>query len=93
MPPEHTPGGATAPRIDVSPRRPSGRIPNPQQWNLISDERFDEFDGLVDAEKMNLAASHAYRCEDCGRLWIFWDGHGAEPVEYVPIGGRTDTSD
>jgi ligand-binding SRPBCC domain-containing protein len=64
---------------------------NPQRWNLISDERFDEFTGLVDAEDLYLAASHAYRCADCGSLWIFWDGHESDPVEYVPMSGRTDT--
>lgn len=65
--------------------RTSGGIPNPQQWNLISDVRFDDFTSQVEAEEVYAAATHAYRCDDCGRLWIFWQGYDALPTEYVPV--------
>lgn len=66
--------------------RTSGGIPNPQQWNLISDEGFEVFwESEVDASRVYSEFIHAYRCDDCGRLWIFWQGYDASPTEYVPV--------
>jgi hypothetical protein len=60
----------------------SGPMPNPAEWLLISDERFDEFSGMVDAETVYRSACHAFRCDRCGRLHVFWDGMGADPTVY-----------
>ena len=62
----------------------SGGIPNPQQWNLISDERFDEFTDEATAADVYDSAAHGYVCENCGRVWIFWRGYDAEPTVYAP---------
>ena len=64
--------------------RTSGAIPNPQQWLLTSDEGFGRFAGRVDAEEVYASMLHAYRCDECARLWVFWKGYDAEPTEYVP---------
>jgi hypothetical protein len=62
----------------------SGEIPNPIEWKLLSDELFDEFSGNVDVELIYQAATSLFRCENCGRLWVFWDGFDAAPMEYYP---------
>jgi hypothetical protein len=62
----------------------SGQIPNPQQWLLAADESLDRFVGPVDAEALYGLMLHAYRCDECARLWVFWKGYDAEPTEYLP---------
>ena len=61
-----------------------GDIPNPCEWKFLSDPEFEQFTGEVNAEQIYLAMSSFLRCRSCGRLWVFWDGFGAEPQEYVP---------
>ncbi len=60
----------------------SGAMPNPSEWLLISDVAFDQFEGQVDSEAVYRAASHAFRCAECGRLHVFWDGLSADPAVY-----------
>ena len=64
--------------------RTSGLIPNPQQWLLASDESLNRFQGQVDAETVYSAMLHAFRCDECARMWVFWKGYDADPTEYVP---------
>jgi hypothetical protein len=64
--------------------RTSGEIPNPQQWLLVSDAAFDQLAGSVHASDHYGAMVHAYKGDDCGRLWIFWKGYDADPTEYAP---------
>lgn len=61
----------------------SGDIPNPQQWLLHSDVDFEAFQGVVEAESVYRAATHAYRCQSCDRLYVFWDGYDSEPAVYA----------
>jgi len=63
--------------------RLSGPIPNPIEWKLISDEEFEKFSGMVDAEAVYLAAKSAFRCPTCGRLWVYWDGLDRQPTCYA----------
>ncbi|MEV7968750.1 hypothetical protein AB0O34_22605 [Sphaerisporangium sp. NPDC088356] len=62
----------------------SGAIPNPLEWKIISDPRFDDFEGLVEAEEVYRACSSMFRCPKCGRLWVYWDGFDGEPACYTP---------
>ena len=64
--------------------RSSGDIPNPIEWLLISDQDFDAFSGLVQAEDVYSAMQHAFRGPSCGRLHVHWSGMGGEQVVYVP---------
>lgn len=64
--------------------RTSGEIPNPVEWKLISDVKFDEFSGLVDAEDVYQAAVSLFRCGTCDRLWVYWDGFDRPPTCYTP---------
>lgn len=58
-----------------------GEIPNPIEWLFISDEKFDKFQGGVEAiyREMN----SALKCSRCGRLWVFWNGFDSAPVSYI----------
>lgn len=64
--------------------RTSGAIPNPAELLLISDVKYDEFHGEVNAEALYREMTHAFRCSTCGRLWIYWDGMESVPTEYAP---------
>jgi hypothetical protein len=64
--------------------RVSGDIPNPIEWKILSDVQFDNFEGFVDVELIYRACSSMFKCEKCGRLWVYWDGFDAEPVCYSP---------
>jgi hypothetical protein len=63
-----------------------GEIPSPIEWRIISDVRFDDFSGVVDAEEIYMATDMMLRCRKCGRLWVFWEGSSV-PTEYR-LGGN-----
>lgn len=60
-----------------------GAIPNPNEWLMISDDRFDDFRGN-DLEELYKQMSSFLKCSDCGRLWVFWNGFDADPFCYAP---------
>lgn len=60
-----------------------GEIPNPIEWLLISDEKFDKFQGGVDLEAIYREMNSALKCSRCGRLWVFWNGFDSAPVSYA----------
>ena len=62
----------------------SGSIPNPLEWELISDTDFDAFTGLVQAEDIYQAATMMFRCPKSDHLWIFWRGIDQPPTLYSP---------
>jgi len=72
--------------------RSSGAIPNPGEWLLVSDTDFDGFSGLVQAEDVHQAMTHAFRCAKCDRLHIFRSGLEHEPIVYTVDNGRDDSS-
>lgn len=63
--------------------RTSGDIPNPIEWHLISDTRFDSFEGLVDAEDVYKATTIMFRCPASDHLWVYWDGFDEPPSLYA----------
>lgn len=68
-----------------------GEIPNPIEWNIISDVEMDRFTGLVDAGELYREMKSMLLCPSCGRLWIYWNGFDQDPQEYV--GGPGDSAD
>ncbi|MCO5973360.1 hypothetical protein [Actinoallomurus soli] len=62
----------------------SGEIPNPIEWKVMSDSKFDEFSGSVDAEEIYRSCGSIFRCPTCGRLWVFWNDLGEDPQLYAP---------
>jgi hypothetical protein len=63
-----------------------GQVPNPTEWLVISDTRFEGFVGSVDAEELYAEFEHFLKCPKCGRLWIYWDGFKNPPTCYDPSG-------
>lgn len=61
-----------------------GKIPNPIEWLMISDEGFDKFQGAVASEDIYREMSSVLKCSRCGRLWVFWNGFDSAPVSYTP---------
>ncbi|HEX6352843.1 hypothetical protein [Actinophytocola sp.] len=65
--------------------RTSGDIPNPAEWHLIADRDFD-----VEADPDTLLGRSvlAWRCANCGRLWLddgrVEDAKSPRLWEYVP---------
>ena len=64
--------------------RDSGDIPHPYQWMLTSDQDFEAFTGLVQAEDVYINATVGFRCPSCGRLHVFWQGFDVKPTVYAP---------
>ncbi len=65
----------------------SGEIPNPNQWMLVSDVKFDEFSGDANVDALYLGATIAFRCPHSGHLWVYWDGFDDAPQLYAPMQG------
>ena len=61
-----------------------GKIPNPIEWLMISDEAYDSYAGMIDSEILYQDMKSILKCSDCGRLWVFWDGFKGDPACYTP---------
>jgi hypothetical protein len=62
----------------------SGSIPNPIQWQCLSDQDFDAFSGLVEAEDIYKLSTIMFRCPASDHLWLFWRGIDQPPSLYAP---------
>lgn len=62
----------------------SGLIPNPDEWRCLSDQDFEAFTGLIDAEDIYRETKSMYRCPSSGHLWAFWKGFDEPPALYAP---------
>lgn len=63
----------------------SGLIPNPNEWRCLSDQDFDAFSGLVEAEALYMQSTIMYRCPRSDHLWFFWRGFDQPPALYAPL--------
>lgn len=61
-----------------------GEIPCANEWLFLSDPDFEKLTGQVDAEAIYRAMKSFLRCPRCGRLWVFWNGYGEPPQEFLP---------
>ncbi len=51
-----------------------GGIPNPNEYLLISDVKFEKFWDSPNTEQLYNEMSIVGKCSNCGRLHVFWDG-------------------
>ena len=35
----------------------------------------------------------AHRCQECGRLYVFWKGINSQPEEFIPLRDSKDAND
>jgi hypothetical protein len=59
-----------------------GEIPNPKEWLTVSDVEYDGYSALIDAEVLYATMKHILACDQCERLWIFWNGFQSMPTCY-----------
>ena len=67
--------------------RTSGEIPHPYEWLLISDLALQGLPEPLDWSLLYKEARHFFRCGNCGRLWVFWQGFDGPPTVYRPESG------
>ncbi|WP_046242309.1 hypothetical protein [Hymenobacter terrenus] len=51
-----------------------GEIPNPVEWQIISDVEFDRYTGQIDAEMLYADTKPMLVCPHCHRLLVYWQG-------------------
>lgn len=59
-----------------------GAIPNPLEWLVISDVDYDDYHGMIDAEKLYSNMKSILECPNCGRLYFFKQGFQYAPIVY-----------
>lgn len=57
-------------------------IPSLNQYLIISDTEFDNFEGNVDSELVYSQMKIVIRCYSCRRLYIYFDGFDQKPLIY-----------
>lgn len=61
-----------------------GAIPNPIEWLIISDDRYEKFQGTVDSERVFQAMNGVLKFSSRGRLSIFWNGFHSVSTSCFP---------
>jgi hypothetical protein len=64
--------------------RISGDIPNPIQWNCLSEVQFDGLPDDASVTDAYLLATLMFRCPKSDHLWFFWEGIENDPQMYAP---------
>ena len=59
-----------------------GEIPNPNEWLIISDKEYDSFSTTINMDELYDKVKSMMICNQCGRLWIYWDGFTESPTVY-----------
>jgi hypothetical protein len=59
-------------------------IPCPDQWNIINDIKYDSFPEMIESSNLLDAMDLMFKCPNCERIWIYWNGFGNEPIVYIP---------
>jgi len=62
----------------------SGPIPNPDEWQCISDREFHDLPDSTDVWELYRKMKVIYRCPASDHIWAFWDGLENEPYLYAP---------
>lgn len=62
-----------------------GDIPSRIEYKFISDAAYDKYEGEIDSEKLYIEMKSFFKCANCKRLWLFWNGFDEKPSEYVPV--------
>lgn len=57
-------------------------IPSPHQYLMISDQKYDNFQGLVDTEVLYREMIITVKCPTCSRLHIFENGFDNPAITY-----------
>ena len=58
-------------------------IPCLIEYKFISDYDYDQYQGMIDSEKLYQQMKSFLECPECKRLWVFWKGYASSPTEYL----------
>lgn len=58
-------------------------IPCPIEYKFISDQDYDQYHDMIDAEILYQHMNSFLKCPHCDSLWIFWNGYNNSPIEYL----------
>jgi hypothetical protein len=58
-------------------------IPSKIEYKFISDCDYDKYQGTIDAEELYQSMNSFLECDNCKRLWFFWNGYKNHPTEYI----------
>ena len=61
-----------------------GEIPCPIEWLVISDTEYNSHQDMINSEALYSKMKSMLKCNQCGRLWIFWNGFDKNPSGYIP---------
>ncbi|WP_413208407.1 hypothetical protein [Rhodospirillum sp. A1_3_36] len=59
-----------------------GVIPNSLEWLIISDSDYEKIEGNIDSEELYMKFKSIIKCDNCRKIWIYWNGFQDEPVCY-----------
>jgi len=62
-----------------------GQIPCNEEWLLVSDAEFDKTEKSTKVQDLYSKMHHLLKCQNCGNLWVFWDGFNKLPTEYCEV--------
>ncbi|GMU25073.1 MAG: hypothetical protein AMXMBFR13_51440 [Phycisphaerae bacterium] len=62
------------------------KIPADASYHLVADEDVDILEDIVTHTAQWQKGIQVLRCPQCDRLWVFWQGFGSAPTEYVNAG-------
>lgn len=60
-------------------------IPCPIEYKFISDNDYDQYQDMINAEILYQQMNSFLKCPECERLWIFWNEYKDKPTEYLKI--------
>jgi len=60
-------------------------IPCKIEYKFISDVDYDQFQGEINAEDLYIQMKSFIECQNCKRLWVFWNGYQERPTQYIPM--------
>jgi hypothetical protein len=60
-------------------------IPCKIEYKFISDVDYDKYDAQIDSEELYMKMQSFFKCPDCQRLRVFWNGFDNAPQEYLPL--------
>lgn len=60
-------------------------IPCKIEYKFISDVDYDLFQGDINAEDLYDKMKSFIECQNCKRLWMFWNGYQEKPQQYILV--------
>ena len=64
---------------------PFHRLDEPNEWMMINAAALYQLPDSARKSEIFPQLTGMLKCPVCGRLWVFWEGFGENPQEYLPI--------